>query len=437
MITNNLAFRRKLAGTFPGIYLVPVGLRSAVVISQADYCREVLVRTDDFDKPQALTKIGRPVFGNGILTAENKVNRTRRRLVQPIFKHHNVSIYSQLITEYTDKLVEGWTDDHPLNVVDEMTKLTMQIIGAVMFSIPELGDKDQLGRDIHTALKSVSNAFLFPLPFRDQLPQGRRTNQAIARLNATLYQMIAARRTDRGEHTDLLNLLLDAHYESGIGLTDEEIRDEIMTIFIAGHETVTLALSWALYRLACHPAIQERTFQEMDRTLKGRLPTLEDLPQLPYTLQLFKESLRFYPPGHVMIRMAMRDTTLDGFHIPGGAIVLLDIYAMHHRPEYFSRPGSFNPDRFAAQNESMLPRYTYLPFGTGPRVCIGQHFAIMEAHLILATLVQHKRFERGFDHPIKPRAELTLRPSHPIVTLVHKRSNLKSTSSANIAAGSQ
>lgn len=435
MVTNNLAFRRKLARTFPGIYLVPVGLQPAVVISQAEYCQEVLVRTQDFDKPLSMTRLGRPVFGNGILTAENEDNREQRRLVQPVFKHQNVAMYAQTITEYAERLISSWSEGETIDVTKEMTKLTMQIIGAVMFSMENLGDADQLGRDIHTALRSVASSFLFPIPFRDLLPSGRRTKEAIARVNEAIYGMIADRRTNRVDQGDLLDLLLQTRDESGIGFTDEQVRDEVMTIFIAGHETVALALSWTLYRLACHPGIQRRAQREVDAVLNGHTPRLDDLSHLPFILQVFKESLRFYPPGHVIIRMAVRDTTLGGYRVPSGAIVLLDAYAMHHRPDYFPHPAKFDPERFTPQNENSIPRFAYLPFGTGPRVCIGRHFAVMEANLILSILVQHIHFERAFTYPIKPHAELTLRPGTPITEVIRFRDKRRLLGTSGPSAG--
>lgn len=423
MITDNFAFRRKLARNFPGIYQVPVGVRPVVVVSQAEYVREVLTRTDDFDKPPELTKLGRPVFGNGILTATNASNREQRRLVQPVFKNQVIKGYADTIVRHTEQLVDSWHDGQRIDLTEEMTKLTMRIIGAVMFSIENLGSEDQLGRDIHTALRSVATGFLFPIPFADLLPGGRRTAQAIARTNTTIYDMIAQRKREKSERDDLLDLLLNASDEDGHGLSDEMIRDELMTIFIAGHETVAQALTWTLYRLSKHAPIRRHVQRELDEVLQGRTPTLADLPKLSYSLQVFKESLRFYPPGHVMIRMSVRESELGGYKVPNGAYVLIDEYAMHHRPDYFSSPQVFDPARFTAENENLLPKYAYLPFGTGPRVCIGQHFALMEAQLVLAILNQRVEFKLEQDRPVKPKAELTLHTDAAIPAIVRSRSN--------------
>jgi cytochrome P450 len=426
MITDNFAFRRKLARIFPGIYQVPVGLRPAVVVSQAVYAREVLVRTDDFDKPPEMTELGRPVFGTGILTATNASNREQRRLVQPVFKQQIIKGYADTITGYAERLANSWTEGEHIDITEEMAKLTMQIIGSVMLSIENLGNENQLGRDIHTALRSVATGFLFPIPFADLLPNGRRTKQAVARTNEAIYRMIAQRRVEKSERNDLLDLLLNARDEEGHGLTDELIRDELMTIFIAGHETVALALTWTLYRTARHEQLLRHVQKEVDEALKGQTPTLADLPRLPYAMQVFKESLRFYPPGHVMIRMAVRDTTLGGYRVPNGAFVLIDAYAMHHRPDYFPNPHMFDPARFTPENEAQLPRFAYLPFGTGPRVCIGQHFALMEAQLVLGILIQRVEFKLELSKPIRPKAELTLRTNGPMPATVHRRSRISS-----------
>lgn len=428
MISDNFAFRRKLARTFPGIYQVPVGLRPAVVVSQAEFAREVLVRTNDFDKPPEMTDLGRPVFGNGILTATNASNREQRRLLQPVFKQQIIKGYADTITSYAERLVDSWTEGQSIDIPEEMTKLTMQIIGTVMFSIENLSNQDQLGRDIHTALRSVATGFLFPIPFSNLLPSERRTKQAIARVNVAIYEMIAQRKRYNSERGDLLDLLLNARDEGGHELSDELIRDELMTIFIAGHETVALALTWALYRLSRHAPIRERVQREVDEVLQERIPTLADLPHLPYSLQVFKESLRFYPPGHVMVRMAVRDTELGGYKVPRGAYVLIDAYAMHHRPDYFSNPQVFDPARFTPESENMLAKFAYLPFGTGQRVCIGQHFALMEAQLVLAILNQRVELELAQDRPVKPKAELTLHTDGPIAAVVRTR-NIRMSSS--------
>lgn len=199
------------------------------------------------------------------------------------------------------------------------------------------------------------------------------------------------------------------------------IRDELMTIFIAGHETVALALTWTLYRLSRHQPIRQHVQREVDQVLQGKTPTLADLPKLAYSLQVFKESLRFYPPGHVMIRMAARDTELGGYRVPKGAYVLIDEYAMHHHPNCFSNPQVFDPARFTAENESLLPKYAYFPFGTGPRVCIGQHFALMEAQLVLAILNQCVEFELEQDRSVGLKPELTLHTDGPIPAILQHR----------------
>lgn len=217
MIIDNFAFRRKLAREFPGIYRVPVGLRPVVVVSKAEYAREVLTRTEDFDKPPEMTKLGRPVFGNGILTATNASNREQRRLVQPVFKNQVIRGYADTIIRYAEELVDSWRDGQHIYITEEMTKLTMRIIGAVMFSIENLRSEDQLGHDIHTALRSVATGFLFPIPFGDLLPSGRRTKQAIERTNATIYEMIEQRRREHSDRNDLLDLLLNARGEDGHG----------------------------------------------------------------------------------------------------------------------------------------------------------------------------------------------------------------------------
>jgi cytochrome P450 len=400
LLVDNLALRRRISRRNPDISLIHVGPRPAFVVGNAEYCQEVLLRLDDFDKPAELTDVARPVFGHGLLAIENRRHRAQRRIVQPAFNHSNLARYAATMV---------------VDIGQQMMALTMRIIGKIMFDVADLGNQDALGRDITTALQYVSDAFLLPLPLAWPLPRNVRAKRALARLDTQISQMVAACRMAGGDRGQLLALLLAARDENGQGLSDQQIRDEAMTTFLAGHETTALALTWSFYLLSRHPASYARVRREVTETLQGRAPTVADLPNLPYTLQVFKEALRLYPPAHTVVRLAARDTEIGGRRVPKGALVLLDIYSMQRRADYFPRPAAFDPERFGPEREKAIPRNAYQPFGSGPRSCIGRPFALMEGHLVLATISDRVRLEGTDATRIAPKAALTLRPRRPVV----------------------
>jgi cytochrome P450 len=418
LLIDNLALRRRISRRDPDISLIHVGPRPAIVIGNADYCQEVLLRLDDFDKPAELTDVARPVFGLGLLAIENRRHRAHRRIVQPAFNHSNLTRYAATMVEYTEATCARWRPGMVVDIGQEMMALTMRIIGKIMFDVADLGNQDALGRDITTALQYVSDAFLLPLPLAWPLPRNLRVKRALARLDTRISQMVAACRRAGGDRGQLLALLLAARDETGQGLSDQQIRDEAMTTFLAGHETTALALTWSFYLLSRHPATYARVRREVTATLQGRTPTVADLPNLPYTLQVFKEALRLYPPAHTVVRLATRDTEIGGRRVPKGALVLLDIYSMQRRTDYFPRPAAFDPERFSPEREKAIPRNAYQPFGSGPRSCIGRPFALMEGHLILATISDRVRLERTDATRIAPKAALTLRPRRPVVVRI-------------------
>lgn len=239
-------------------------------------------------------------------------------------------------------------------------------------------------------------------------------------LNRLIGRLIAERKTSGEDRGDLLSMLIASRDEQG-GMDDEQIRDEVMTIFLAGHETTANALSWAGYLLATHPGYYDRLQAEVDEVLGGRTPTVADLPQLAFTQQVFKETLRLYPPAYMTLRRTVRDTALDGYPIARGTLVLVDLYTMHRRADYFAQPEQFDPDRFSPEREKLMPKGAYLPFGTGPRVCIGNGFAMMEGQLILATLAQHVRLRLAEGQQVKTEAAVTLRPKGGLKMWVERK----------------
>jgi cytochrome P450 len=233
--------------------------------------------------------------------------------------------------------------------------------------------------------------------------------------------MIDKRRASGEQKDDLLSILLRAREEDGTSMSDDQVRAEALTLFGAGHETTAVALSWIWYMLATHPAVYQKVQQEVDSVLQGRSPTYTDLAKLPYSLQVLKETLRLYPPAYAMSRVALHDVEIDGYQVRKWQTVLMSPYAIHRRPDYFPHPEQFDPDRFTPENEKSLPRYAYMPFGAGPRICIGNYFAMMEGHLLLATLAQRVNFELVAGQQVIPAPKVTIRPKYGIKMVVRRR----------------
>jgi cytochrome P450 len=266
------------------------------------------------------------------------------------------------------------------------------------------------------------------LPFaqlleRLPLPAMKRFRQARARLDETIYRIIAARRASREDRGDLLSMLMAARDEEGdgTGMTDEQLRDEAMTIFLAGHETTANALTWTWYLLSQHPEIEKRLHAELDAVLSGRLPTAEDYARLRYTEMVLAEALRLYPPAWIIGRRALTDYRINGYHVPARAILLMSPYVMHHNAAYFPEPFQFDPERWTPAARETRPKFSYFPFGGGPRLCIGEHFAWMEGVLVLATLAQQWRLRLVPGHPIELQPLVTLRPKYGMKMILERR----------------
>ncbi len=378
-------FRNDARRVHPDISRFHIGPYTFVLVANADLAQEVLLRTEEFDKTPTVTAAARPAFGSGILLIENGPHRARRRIIQPAFNHSQVGNYADTISTYaTDALRLGprqsqsWADGQVIDVGKEMTALTMRIIGKVMFDLDDLGDENELGQAITTTFDYMKTAFLLPLPLSLPLPHNIKMRRALALLDGMIYGIIDKQRISRSVKGDLLSLLLAAQDENGQGLTDKEIRDDAMAILVAGHETTAYALSFALYLLARHPAAYARLHDEVQGVLQGRPPMPEDLTNLPYTVQVFKETLRMFPVAHILPRQATKDTTIGNYRVRRGWLVGVDLWGMHRRPDYFPNPTRFDPDRFTPEREAQIPRNTYIPFGSGPRNCIGRGLAMME-----------------------------------------------------------
>jgi len=301
----------------------------------------------------------------------------------------------------------------------------MSVIGKALFDADVFSEADELGAAMSVTLEYISHnlSTLLPPPYSWPTPGHRRVHKAAAVLRNRIQRFIDERRASPMERNDFLSILLEARDDEGNPMSDEQVMAECLTLFGAGHETTATALTWAWYLLCQHPDIYEKVQQEVDSVLQGRTPTYADLARLPYCLQVFKESMRLYPPAYGFSRRALKDVEIDGYLVPTNWIVLLAPYTMHRREEFFPQPETFDPERFTPEREKLLPRYAYMPFGAGPRICIGMHLAMMEGHLLLAILAQRASFTLlpGQSIKIDPVHNLTLRPAGAVNVQVKKR----------------
>jgi cytochrome P450 len=382
----------------------------------------------NYRKPDSFNHSVRPMAGDGILVSEGDVWRRQRRLMQPAFLRNSVARLSARMVESVGRFVEEWErapDGRTLDVVPEMMRLALRIASVSLFSTDISAEADAIGGAYRTAFEYVSlkmNGRLMLQPL--WLPTRR--NRAFKRCKALLDRVVldlVARRRGGGPQNDVLDLLLAAQdEESGTGMSDEQLKDEALTVLTAGHETIGASLSWTWYLLAAHPDMQEQLHRQVSTCLQGRLPTADDLPQVPLATAVLEESMRLYPPAWGMPREAIEPDVICGYPVPARSTLMLSQMLAHRHPDFWSRPDAFEPARFLPPHNAGRPKFAYFPFGGGPRICIGNHFAMIEGPLAIAALAQRFHFTLVPDQPIVPDPTFTLRPKYGVQLVVRKRS---------------
>ncbi len=373
---------------------------------------EVLVeRAADFRKSFG-TRMLIPLLGQGLLTAEGDEWLRHRRLASPAFHRERVAGYGRTMARYAEDGVETWRDGEAIDLGEEMTALTLRIVARTLFDTdvtPRIEEVARLGAEVQEFYYGRFASLRFLIPTSLPTPGNRALARAIRRLDEVVYSIIRERRPgeDRG---DLLSLLLLARDDSGAGMTERQVRDEVMTLLLAGHETTALALTWAFMLLDRNRAARDRLEAELDAVLGDRPATPEDVAGLSYAQGIVNETLRLYPPAYVTGREAVRATVVGGVPIPKRHIVLISMYSTHRDPRFFPEPEAFRPDRWVDGLEKRLPRGAFIPFGMGSRKCIGSSFAMMEATLLLATIARRRRFELA-EGDIGTHPSITLRPA--------------------------
>ena len=420
-----LPFFQKLATQYGDISYFRLGPQQAFFLNHPDYIKHVLV-TDhqNFIKGLALQR-ARRLLGEGLLTSEGEFHRRQRRLAQPTFHRARIASYANVMTDYAAQVRERWHDGETLDISAEMMRLTLAIVGKTLFDANVESDAQEVGEAMNVVMDLFNTITIpfFELLQKFPLPQLRRFDKAKAQLDAIIYRLIAQRRRSGEDRGDLLSMLLLTRDSEGDGerMTDTQLRDEAMTIFLAGHETTANALTWTWYLLSQNPTVEAKLHEEIDHVLGSRLPTFEDVAQLKYAEMVFAESMRLYPPAWAIGRMSLEDCEIAGYVVPRKSLVLMSQYVMHHDARYFPDPQLFDPERWTPQGRESRPQFSYFPFGGGPRRCIGEGFAGMEGILLLATLAQHWQMRTLPNHPVALKPVITLRPKYGMRMILTRR----------------
>jgi cytochrome P450 len=411
---DRIGFSHRVARDHGDIVDMRMGVVPITMLSSPALAHELLVEKHDaFVKSAGLSIFARPLLGNGLLTSERDVHKRQRRMMAPLFAHKRIAGYADVMQDRTLASAERLAAAGHADVAEEIMRLTLEIVGKTLFDAELGGDADDVGEALTRAMTEMMNGMIrmVPMPPVIPTPGNLRLRHSVRKLDEIVYRLIRERRASGVDRGDLLGMLLATrHEDDGSALSDVEIRDQAMTLILAGHETTANTLSWTLYSLARNPGARARVEREIDAVLGSRNATAADLPSLPLALQAIKEAMRLYPPAYILGRKATRAVTLGGVPIPSGRLVLVNIAGIHRREVTFVEPERFDLDRLSTENEKKLPPLAYMPFGAGPRVCIGNHFAMMEAHIALATLVQHVRVDLEVDREIAPEPLVTLRP---------------------------
>lgn len=412
-----------MARQYGDVVYIPLGRQHIYCISHPDAIRDVLVTHQNKFKKSRMLERARVLLGDGLLTSEGEHHRRQRRLVQPAFHRDRLAGYGAVMVDRTAVVRDQWQSGQAFDVLQEMMRLTLAIVAKTLFST----DVDSEADDIHAALSEVFGLFeIILMPFSEileklPLPSVRRFKRARRRLDETIYRLIAERRAHPRDSGDLLSMLLLAQDDEGSGgMSDTQVRDEALTLFLAGHETTANALTWAWYLLSQNPEAEAAFHAELDRVLAGRLPSFEDLPQLRYTESVFAEALRMFPPAWGIGRRALEDFSVGEFVIPARSVVLMSPYVVHRDPRWFPDPLVFRPERWLEEHPTR-PKFAYFPFGGGARVCIGERFAWMEGTLLLAAIGQRWRLRLEPGHRVETHARITLRPKFGMRMIAERR----------------
>jgi cytochrome P450 len=406
-----------------------LGPRTAFALFHPEHVYHVLVKgRENFTKQARGYQKLRRIIGNGLVTSEGDFWLRQRRLAQPAFAPQRLAGFAETMVTATDDVTRAWNEaansHQQVNIAAQMMHLTLRIVGETLLGTDVTGEANDVGTCLTLVLEETSRRIHSPWDFQERIPTptNRRFDQALNRLDQAVHRIINERRRQPGTGDDLLSRLMSARDdETGLQMTDEQLRDEVMTFFLAGHETTAVALTWIWYLLSKHVDARRRLEEEVDRVLGGRLPTIEDMPRLAYTKLVVQESMRLFPPVWGMARLTAKDEQLGKLFIPARSPVLLVQYVTHRHADFWDNPEGFDPERFLPSQVERRHPYAYFPFGAGPRTCIGNHFALLEAVLIVATIASKWRLNLVPGAPVIPQPRITLRPKGGLLMTIQRR----------------
>jgi cytochrome P450 len=427
-LRSPLDLLERTAAEYGDIAILRFVNRRAYFLNHPDYIKHVLVDNNQSYSKGRGSELTRPVLGEGLLTSEGESHQRQRRLMQPAFHRRQIAALAATMTAFTERHIAAWHNGETRDLHQELMRLTMSIVTQSLFGVDVTRENQKLAAILDEMMKNFNFGDALPLgQLLARLPTAKTRRQApgLAALDEAIYGFIKAGRERSEERDDLLSLLLVAQDTEGdgLGMSDRQVRDEVMTLFIAGHETTANAITWTFYLLAQHPEVEAKLHAELAEVLGGRLPAAGDVPALKYTRMVLSEAMRLYPPAWVMSRKSLTADEIGGYHLPAGSPILISQWTMHHHPAYWPDPYYFDPQRFDPDDPQVKqrPRYAYFPFGGGPRLCIGEPFAWMEGILLISTLAQRFSFRLAPSARIELQPLVTLRPRYGLPVILQQR----------------
>jgi len=407
-MNDGLAFFSALAPRYGDVCIFRAFSQKRYYVQNPDLIQQVLTSSKWVRTPISRKILG-SFLGESVFSQEGALHLDQRRLMQPAFHRERLAHYAQTMVEQTARTIAAWQVGEQRDMVDEMMRLTLEVVSQVLFGTSTSHEARQIGEALLTIQRGVEDDYRLAmfLPLWMPIIRFGKGRRAVQVLQKTTQQIVAARRAERRAHDDLLDMLLHTHDEDGSRLTDAQVCGQVLALLFAGHETTANALAWALYLLAKHPQVLAKLRAEVQAVCGERLPSMADLPRLKYTEMVFKEVLRLHPPAWYAERVPLEDFALGEYHVPKGTPVAICVYALHRDPRYFEQPETFLPERFAPENLSKIHRYAYLPFGLGAHQCIGNQFAMVEGQLVLATLATRIALHLPDDYTPQTRAMIT------------------------------
>jgi cytochrome P450 len=424
-----LTFLTECVRTHGDFVPLRLGPYRAVVVNDPRDIEQVLVETTTNYSRYLLARLSGSLMGKGLFTSEGRLWQRERKLIAPAFHRRAVNEFADVMAATADQVVADWSDGDHIEIMAEMSRITVRNVARTLFGADVAGDAATVADALTVVFDTFQSRLESPYPLPEWVPtrDNRRFALARRRLDETIYRIIGERGKSGAEQSDVLALLMAAQQEDGAVMTDRQLRDEVMALFIGGHEPVAGGLSFLWYLLAQHPEAAARLRAELDDVLGGRPPTLADLPRLPYLEMVVKESLRLYPPAWGFDRRAVRDCEIGGRPVTKGTLVLILQWVLHRDPRHFDRPDEFLPERWDDAMRATLPKYAYLPFGGGPRFCVGNLFAMLQMQLVVGSVAQQVSLTLAPGAAAIPQPSITLRPRGGIRMVVRRRAGISGT----------